>query len=74
MFLKARDEIKYLDDSVKEARKALNNGIAEFKAGRVDFNRVAVLCRAVRHREHFRRNAILHIKVRVGLESLFLHD
>jgi NodT family efflux transporter outer membrane factor (OMF) lipoprotein len=43
MFLNAREQVEYLADSVVEAKKALRIGVAEFKAGRVDFNRIAVL-------------------------------
>jgi NodT family efflux transporter outer membrane factor (OMF) lipoprotein len=43
MYLKAQEEVKYLAESVVEAKKALRIGVEEFKAGRVDFNRVAVL-------------------------------
>ena len=43
LFLKSQEEVKYLADSVVEAKKALKIGTAEFEAGKVDFNRVAVL-------------------------------
>jgi NodT family efflux transporter outer membrane factor (OMF) lipoprotein len=43
MFLKAQEEVKHLHESVVEAKKALRIGVAEFKVGKVDFNRVAVL-------------------------------
>jgi NodT family efflux transporter outer membrane factor (OMF) lipoprotein len=43
MFLKAKEEVNYLADSVVEAKKALRIGTEEYKAGKVDFNRVAVL-------------------------------
>ena len=43
MYVKAHDEVKHLADSVVEAKKALRIGVVEFKGGRVDFNRVAVL-------------------------------
>jgi NodT family efflux transporter outer membrane factor (OMF) lipoprotein len=43
MYLKAHEEVKYLTEAVSEAKKALRIGMEEFKAGRVDFNRVAVL-------------------------------
>ena len=43
LFLKSQDEVKHLADSVVEAKKALRIGAAEFEAGKVDFNRVAVL-------------------------------
>ena len=42
-YLKAQEEVKYLAESVVESKKALRIGTAEYKAGRVDFNRVAVL-------------------------------
>jgi hypothetical protein len=35
--------VKYLAESVVEAQKALRIGVAEFKTGKADFNRVALL-------------------------------
>jgi NodT family efflux transporter outer membrane factor (OMF) lipoprotein len=43
LFLKAHEEVTYLADSVVEAKKALRIGVAEYKIGKADFNRVAVL-------------------------------
>jgi NodT family efflux transporter outer membrane factor (OMF) lipoprotein len=42
-YTKAHEEVKYLADSVVEADKAVRIGMLEYKAGKVDFNRVAVL-------------------------------
>jgi outer membrane protein TolC len=42
-YIKAHDEVKYLNESVLESRKAVRIGTAEYEAGKVDFNRVAVL-------------------------------
>lgn len=42
-YIKAQDEVKYLAVSVSESRKALQIGTAEYEAGKVDFNRVALL-------------------------------
>jgi outer membrane protein TolC len=42
-YIKAQDEVKYLAISVDESRKALRIGTAEYEAGKVDFNRVALL-------------------------------
>jgi hypothetical protein len=43
MYLKAHEEVKYLAESVVEAKKALRIGTAEYETGKVDLNRVAVL-------------------------------
>src|SRR5207249_4597655 len=42
-YLKAQEEVKFLAESVVEAKKALRIGTAEYEAGKVDFNRVSVL-------------------------------
>jgi NodT family efflux transporter outer membrane factor (OMF) lipoprotein len=43
MYLKAHEEVKYLAESVVEAKKALRIGTAEYETGKADLNRVAVL-------------------------------
>ena len=43
MFLKAQEEVAFLEESVAEAMKAERIGVAEFTAGKVDFIRVSVL-------------------------------
>ena len=45
MYVKAQEEVKHLEESVVEAKKALRIGVEEWKSGKVDFNRVAVLSR-----------------------------
>jgi NodT family efflux transporter outer membrane factor (OMF) lipoprotein len=43
MFLKAKEEVKHLFDSVVEAKTALRIATEQYEKGKVDFNRVAVL-------------------------------
>ena len=43
LFVKSQEEVKHLAESVVESKKALRIGLAEYKSGKVDFNRVAVL-------------------------------
>src|SRR5581483_4665794 len=42
-FLKSQDRVKYLGESVDAALKSVKVAIAQYKAGTVDYNRVALL-------------------------------
>jgi NodT family efflux transporter outer membrane factor (OMF) lipoprotein len=42
-FVKSQDQVRYLTDSVTEAKKARDVGARQYKDGKIDFNRLAVL-------------------------------
>ena len=42
-FLKSQEQVKYLTDSVTDAKKARDVGAKQYKEGQIDFNRLAVL-------------------------------
>jgi hypothetical protein len=42
-FLKSQEQVKYLTDSVNDAKKARDIGATQYKAGQIDVNRLAVL-------------------------------
>jgi outer membrane protein TolC len=42
-FLKSQEQVKFLAESVVEAKKARQIGVAEFEGGKTDFTRLAVL-------------------------------
>jgi outer membrane protein TolC len=42
-FLQAQDQVKYLSESVKAAKKAVTVALAQYEGGKVDFNTVAVV-------------------------------
>jgi len=42
-YLESQEQVKYLNDSVVAAKKARDVGAEQYKAGKIDFNRLAVL-------------------------------
>jgi len=57
MYLKAQEELKYLDESVVEAKKALDKGIEQYKAGKFDQNRESVLQQNLVQQENLQAQA-----------------